>query len=73
MACSPTPRRVDAYRGAGRPEATFLLERLVDLVAVEVGKDPAEVRRINLIPKFDNGHDRLRGPDLRQRRLRSRA
>ena len=48
---------VDAYRGAGRPEATFLLERLVDLVAVEVGKDPAEVRRINLIPKFDNGHD----------------
>ena len=48
---------VDAYRGAGRPEATFLLERLVDLVAAEVGKDPAEVRRLNLIPKFDNGHD----------------
>ena len=48
---------VDAYRGAGRPEATFLLERLVDMVAAEVGKDPAEVRRINLIPKFENGHD----------------
>ena len=48
---------VDAYRGAGRPEATFLLERLIDLVAAEVGKDPVEVRRINLIPKFDNGHD----------------
>ena len=48
---------VDAYRGAGRPEATFLLERLIDMVAAEVGKDPAEVRRINLIPKFDNGHD----------------
>ena len=43
--------------GAGRPEATFLLERMMDLVAAEVGKDPAEVRRINLIPKFDNGHD----------------
>ena len=48
---------VDAYRGAGRPEATFLLERLIDLVAAEVGKDPVEVRRLNLIPKFDNGHD----------------
>ena len=48
---------VDAYRGAGRPEATFLLERLIDLLAVEVGKDPAEVRRLNLIPKFENGYD----------------
>ncbi len=48
---------VDAYRGAGRPEATNLLERLVDLVAAEVGQDPAEVRRKNLIPKFENGHD----------------
>ena len=48
---------VDAYRGAGRPEATTLLERLVDLVAAAVGQDPAEVRRKNLIPKFENGHD----------------
>ncbi len=48
---------VDAYRGAGRPEATFLLERLVDLVAAEVGMDPVEVRRLNLIPRFENGHD----------------
>ncbi|MXY98087.1 MAG: molybdopterin-dependent oxidoreductase [Gemmatimonadetes bacterium] len=48
---------VEAYRGAGRPEATFLLERLMDLVAAEVGKDPVEVRRMNLIPKFENGHD----------------
>ena len=48
---------VDAYRGAGRPEATMLLERLVDLVAAAVGGDPAEVRRKNLIPKFENGHD----------------
>ena len=48
---------VEAYRGAGRPEATFLLERLVDLLAVEVGQDPVEVRRLNLIPKFEDGHD----------------
>ncbi len=48
---------VDAYRGAGRPEATTLIERLVDLVAAAVGQDPAEVRRKNLIPKFENGHD----------------
>ncbi|MFQ6028040.1 MAG: xanthine dehydrogenase family protein molybdopterin-binding subunit [Dehalococcoidia bacterium] len=52
-----TTTPVDLYRGAGRPEATFLIERLVDLLAVEVGKDPVEVRRLNLIPKFDNGHD----------------
>ena len=48
---------VDAYRGAGRPEATFLLERLMDLVAAELNLDPVEIRRRNLIPKFDNSHD----------------
>ncbi len=42
---------VDAYRGAGRPEATFLLERIVDLAADELGIDPAELRRRNFIPK----------------------
>src|SRR5271165_1774625 len=42
---------VDAYRGAGRPEATFLLERIVDLAADELGMDPAELRRRNFIPK----------------------
>ena len=52
---------VDAYRGAGRPEATFLLERLVDLVSAELGMDPVAVRRRNLIPKFDNGHDVVAG------------
>lgn len=46
---SATP--VDAYRGAGRPEATFLIERLVDTFAREIGKDPVEVRRKNLIPR----------------------
>ncbi|SEU43167.1 xanthine dehydrogenase family protein molybdopterin-binding subunit [Nonomuraea wenchangensis] len=38
-----------SYRGAGRPEASFLIERVVDLVALELGKDPAEVRKVNLI------------------------
>ena len=41
---------VDAYRGAGRPEATFLIERIVDLAADELGVDPAELRRKNFIP-----------------------
>ena len=41
---------VDAYRGAGRPEATYLLERAVDLVARELGLDPVEVRRRNFVP-----------------------
>lgn len=40
-----------AYRGAGRPEATFYLERLMDLVAAELNLDPAVVRRRNLLPK----------------------
>src|SRR5829696_381439 len=38
-----------AYRGAGRPEATFYLERLMDLIADEGDLDPAEVRRVNFI------------------------
>jgi aerobic carbon-monoxide dehydrogenase large subunit len=42
---------VDAYRGAGRPEATYLIERLVDLYAREIGMDPADVRLKNMIPK----------------------
>ncbi|MEJ7736696.1 MAG: xanthine dehydrogenase family protein molybdopterin-binding subunit [Chitinophagaceae bacterium] len=44
---------VDAYRGAGRPEATYLLERLMDLAAHEMGRDPAELRFKNFIPPFD--------------------
>ncbi|HZU66523.1 MAG TPA: molybdopterin cofactor-binding domain-containing protein [Ktedonobacteraceae bacterium] len=39
----------DAYRGAGRPEATYIIERAIDLVARELGKDPAEVRRLNFV------------------------
>jgi len=41
---------VDAYRGAGRPEATYLLERMCDLTAKAIGMDPAEFRRKNLVP-----------------------
>ncbi|MCO6418885.1 xanthine dehydrogenase family protein molybdopterin-binding subunit [Siccirubricoccus sp. KC 17139] len=41
---------VDAYRGAGRPEATYLLERLVDIAAAETGIDRIEIRRRNFIP-----------------------
>jgi carbon-monoxide dehydrogenase large subunit len=44
-----TTTPVDAYRGAGRPEATYLLERLVDLFARKTGIDPVELRRRNLI------------------------
>ncbi len=42
---------VDASRGAGRPEATYLLERLVDICAADMGLDPTEIRRRNFIPQ----------------------
>lgn len=41
----------DAFRGAGRPEACDIAERTMDLVAAELGLDPAEIRRKNFIPK----------------------
>jgi len=41
---------VDAYRGAGRPEAIYAMERAIDRLADEIGMDPAEVRRKNFIP-----------------------
>ena len=43
---------VDAYRGAGRPEATYLLERMMETAAREMGLDPAELRRRNFIRTF---------------------
>jgi len=43
---------VDAYRGAGRPEATYLVERIVETAARELGLDPAEIRRRNFITQF---------------------
>ncbi len=68
---------VAAYRGAGRPEAAYYLERLVDVVAQELGKPPEEIRRKNFIPpsafpyatptgqKYDSGeYDRALGKAL---------
>lgn len=52
-----TTTPVDAYRGAGRPEATYIIERMLDRFAAEIGMDPLEVRRKNLIPPFDDGHE----------------
>ncbi|MBK5934341.1 xanthine dehydrogenase molybdenum binding subunit apoprotein [Rhodovulum imhoffii] len=43
---------VDAYRGAGRPEATFQLERVIDKAAREMGIDPIELRRRNFVTEF---------------------
>src|SRR5277367_4870 len=43
---------VDAYRGAGRPEATFVVERLMEVGAREMGQDPADLRRKNFVQKF---------------------
>src|SRR5215467_13292983 len=50
---------VDAYRGAGRPEACYVLERMVDAAAVALKMDPAEVRRKNFIPKFSGAFQTL--------------
>jgi carbon-monoxide dehydrogenase large subunit len=53
----------DAYRGAGRPEATYLIERLVNAISIEMKKDPIEVRMKNLIPRdkfpYKNASGRL--------------
>lgn len=63
VATNTTP--VDAYRGAGRPEASYIIERTMDAVAHELGMDPVELRRINLIrshqfPYTPYGHPMLR-------------
>ena len=42
----------DAYRGAGRPEATYAIERAMDALARKLGKDPVEIRRLNFIKEF---------------------
>jgi carbon-monoxide dehydrogenase large subunit len=47
---------IGAYRGAGRPEATAAVERAMDLFAAEIGMDPAEVRRRNLLAPFAEPH-----------------
>ena len=67
---------IDAYRGAGKPEANYLTERLVDLAARRLGIDPIELRRRNVIRRFPvsarpRQRDRLRpfrGQSRRHRR-----
>jgi aerobic carbon-monoxide dehydrogenase large subunit len=51
-----TTTPVGAYRGAGRPEASAAIERAMDMFAAEIGMDPADVRRRNLLPKFTEPH-----------------
>ena len=67
-----TTTPTDAYRGAGRPEATFAIERMMDDLAAELGMDPMELRKQELdqAPRVPVQHD-LRD-DLRQRQLRGR-
>ena len=51
IACVATnTMTTDAYRGAGRPEAAYYLERIIDMYAREIGMDPADVRRKNFVP-----------------------
>ena len=52
---------VEAYRGAGRPEATFMIERLIDVFADKIGMDPVELRQKNFLPRFEDGHDVVTG------------
>ena len=59
MYTNTTP--VDAYRGAGRPEATFMIERVMDKLASTLGMDPVDVRMKNMIPRFENGHTVITG------------
>ncbi|GAA4852646.1 xanthine dehydrogenase family protein molybdopterin-binding subunit [Saccharopolyspora rosea] len=51
----------DAYRGAGRPEATFAIERMMDELAAEIGMDPMEVRRKNWIAHEEFPYDTVSG------------
>ncbi len=51
----------DAYRGAGRPEATYAIERIMDALARRVGKDPAEVRALNFLPPFTEAREVVTG------------
>jgi carbon-monoxide dehydrogenase large subunit len=54
---------VGAYRGAGRPEAAAAIERAMDLFAAEIGMDPADVRRRNLLPRFTEPYRSKGGAD----------
>src|SRR3712207_3865420 len=50
-----------AYRGAGRPEAAYYVERIMDMLAAELGMDPVELRRKNFIPPADFPHKTATG------------
>ncbi|MER6150631.1 xanthine dehydrogenase family protein molybdopterin-binding subunit [Streptomyces hirsutus] len=56
-----TKTPTDAYRGAGRPEATFAIERIMDELAAELGLDPVEVRRRNWIRHEEFPYDSIAG------------
>ena len=60
---------IGAYRGAGRPEAIYLIERLMDRAAAELKIDPAELRRRNLVQPEQMPYRNADGRDVRQRRL----
>jgi aerobic carbon-monoxide dehydrogenase large subunit len=51
----------DAYRGAGRPEATYAVERSMDALARRVNKDPVELRRMNFLAPFDEAREVVTG------------
>jgi carbon-monoxide dehydrogenase large subunit len=53
---------IDAYRGAGRPEAAYLIERLVDAIARETGKTPDAVRALNFVKPSEMPHSTQTGP-----------
>jgi carbon-monoxide dehydrogenase large subunit len=61
---------VDAYRGAGRPEAAYVVERLVDHIAREVGKTPDAIRSLNFIPPAEDAVQDSDEPHLRHGRVR---
>ena len=61
---------VDAYRGAGRPEAAYLIERLVDQCGRDTGLGPVEIRRRNFIKPEALPYETPGRPHLRQRRVR---
>ncbi len=63
----PNTATIGAYRGAGRPETNYLMERLIEIAAREMSIDPVEIRRRNLIPT-----DGVPVPDAHERRVRRR-
>ena len=66
-----TKTLTDAYRGAGRPEATFAIERIMDELAVELGRDPMELRQQNWIKHEEFPFTTVRRADLRLGQLRA--